>query len=69
MTPFLMIFLHLIPIVMTIWIFLAMICLTILLRGSPRAVMMLLSAWLAWRLKSNGAGAWRQKPLRVSPLL
>jgi len=69
MIPFLMTCLHLIPMMILIWICLLMTCLTILLHGRPRAVMILLSAWLVWRLKSNaGAGSLLKRDLRLRPL-
>jgi len=67
MIPYLMTFLHLIPVMMTIWICLLMTCLTILLHGPHRAAMILLSVWLAWKLKSNAVDALqRKRAFRVS---
>jgi hypothetical protein len=68
MIPYLMTFLHLIPLMMTIWICLLMTCLTILLHGPHRAAMILLSVWLVWKLKSNVAGdSLPKRGFRVSP--
>ena len=57
MTFFLMTLIHLIPLAMTTTIFLLMICLTILLHAPRRGVMMLLTVWLGWKLKSNAVAS------------
>jgi hypothetical protein len=59
-----LILMHLIPATLILTICLTMICLTILLHGPHRAVMILLSVWLGWRLKSNAVVVSRQnRPL------
>jgi hypothetical protein len=56
----LMIFLHLIPTMICLTIFLTTIFLMILPLLPANAVMMLLTVWLGWKLKSNGAAAQRK---------
>jgi hypothetical protein len=59
-----LILMHLIPATLILMICLTMICLTLLLHGPHRAVMILLSVWLGWKLKSNAGGVSRQnRPL------
>lgn len=59
--PLWVILLHLIPISMILLILLTTIFLMVLQRLPAHAVLMLTTAWLSWRLKSNAGAAWQQR--------
>ncbi len=62
------IFLNLIPISLTMMIFLSLSFLLILPHLPVRAVMLLTSVWLAWKLKLSAGGGWLQKRNVISLL-
>jgi hypothetical protein len=63
-----LILIHLIPISLMTTICLSLIFLTILRFLPAHAVMILVSAWLGWKLKSNAGAALRQNRPLVSLL-
>ena len=50
-----------IPMMLATWIFLMMICLTILLYAPRRVVLTLMTVWHAWKLRSRGVAGSRKK--------